>query len=158
MIDDNHDLIDRRARRMKSSLNTNSRLAAKGKNAAEVRTRVLVDHEIYQALHDAAPLVSRRRIQKLEQTAELRDWVRRAMWLVLAMPGKELIDKVAADRQAAVAWAHLSDASAEYRNSVCRILEFVEVMQARLLVALATREDMDQLFAEVRRSKAKTRG
>ena len=82
-------------------MNTNSRRVAKGKNAAEAGTRELVHHEIHQALQDAAPLVSRRHIQELEQTAHLREWVRRAMWVVLAMPGKELIDKVAADRQAA---------------------------------------------------------
>lgn len=109
--------------------------------------------QMLERVMKAPALLDKDKIVDAERRASLRDWPRRAMWHVLAMPGKEIIEKVRSDRDTAIAFAGLLNAVSEYEANQKALGEFMGELQYRLLVALACREDMSAVMAEADRPK-----
>ena len=90
-------------------------------------------------------------VDRAERTAQLRDWVRRATWHFMAMSGKEIISRCRKDRDFAIALALMQEHTRPYVTNLKQIIAFVEGIDARILVALACREDMSDVIAEAKR-------
>lgn len=79
---------------------------------------------------------------------------RRLGLLFLSKPCKELIENVQCDREFAVAVAQASDSVTEYRERLGDLVSSMEESEKRMMIALATREDMQAVLAEAKRDKA----
>lgn len=73
---------------------------------------------------------------------------RRIALAVLTQPGVKLLDAVA-DRSYAVAIADSSQRLGEYLGRLHQLTDVLESAQMRMVVALATREDMQSVIEEV---------
>jgi hypothetical protein len=108
--------------------------------------------QMYRKIMRAPALFTKEEADRAERTANLRDWVRRATWHFLAMPGKEMIQRCRTDRDFAVALAGMDQHTEPYIDNLKGIIGFVEALQARTLIALACREDMADVIAEAQKS------
>lgn len=124
-------------------------MAAKNRNTK--RSTRLDGAKLYRLVQRAPALFPPEEIVKLERKAQERDWVRRAMWHVLSRPGRKLIEMARDNRGSAVALACLYDAMGEYRKNLKGLDEFVDAAEARLMIAIARRPDMDSVLADARR-------
>jgi hypothetical protein len=75
---------------------------------------------------------------------------RRAAFAIASLAGEDLIEKINADREFAVAvggvFLDLDAMKARYQQ----LLELFETLHARLAIAVAVREDMEEILAESR--------
>lgn len=103
-------------------------------------------------LRKSPALVSVEQMEELESaiTADGPGVTRRCAVSLLTRRGEELPNKVADDREFAVGCASLHHCLDGYVGSVKNLLELLKLVQARLIVALATREDLSELLVEGR--------
>ncbi len=87
---------------------------------------------------------------KAEREFQANGVTRRIALAVLTKSGQELIDAVSADRDFAVAMADWSAGGDGYLAGLEAERKTVEHAQARVLIALAHREDMDEVLSEAR--------
>lgn len=75
---------------------------------------------------------------------------RRAAFAIASVAGADLLEKISADREFAVAvgsvFMSLDEVKARYQG----LLELFEALHARLAIAVAVREDMEEVLAESR--------
>jgi hypothetical protein len=76
------------------------------------------------------------------------------MWAIISIPGKDLIERVRADRKYAVMMADVADELHRYHESTSQLMGFLINAEARLMVAMGYRRDMDDVIAEARKSHA----
>ncbi len=114
--------------------------------------------KMLRTVRKAPALMTHDQMENLERTIQADDGVARRMGLaVAAMPGGELIGKVEADRNAAVTFATIDECVTEYLHKLKGLTAVLEVAQTRLLIALATREDMADVIAEAKKSTVNAR-
>lgn len=77
-------------------------------------------------------------------------YVRKIAAFLLSRSGRELMDDVAGKRDLAVALAEWSDQVKRFEEKTQATLEMVTAAYTRLIVALACRDDMDQVLNEAR--------
>ena len=111
--------------------------------------------KMYRKIRRAPALLTKEQVSDCEKTATQRDWVRRATWCLLTMSGKELIDKIKNDREAAVGCAMAYRAMSDYKKNLDEIARFVGCAEVRMMIALAGREDMQAVLSEAKLSEAK---
>lgn len=105
--------------------------------------------ENMEKLIDAAPaILSFGDMNKLE--AWWRDGIRRrrCSLALLTMPARELAEKVQADRGFAVAVADVLDGIEDLENVAKELTNLFQAVQARTILALAGREDMQEIRNE----------
>lgn len=78
------------------------------------------------------------------------DVTRRAAFAIASVAGDDLLEKISTDREFAGAvgsvFNSLDDVKARYQE----LLDLFETLQARLAIAVAVREDMEDILAESR--------
>lgn len=94
-------------------------------------------------------------IDAIEKRAQADGITRRAMLAFLSKPGKWALETIAQDREAAVAFADLQAQILDYLDRDKSMREFFAAANVRILIALAQREDMDEIIAEVNPRKAR---
>jgi hypothetical protein len=115
--------------------------------------RVDVDGaKVLRQMRAAPALFTQEEMYKLEASiAEDRDGMpRRVALALLARPGGDFLDSIAADREAAVALAEVSKSLGGYVKRLRELTKLMEAAQGRMVIALANREDMDSVLKEAR--------
>ncbi len=77
---------------------------------------------------------------------------RRFALAYLEQPFRESTEKVAADRELAVATAHVSDVLREHIKSYEALLGWIRAAHTRMWMSIAVREDMEEIFAEAKKA------
>ncbi len=93
-------------------------------------------------------------MQTFDRNIAAGEWVRRVAELVLTTSGKELFQKVKKERNFAVTMIPWWDATDGYISKLEALKEMVGHAQARFMMAIASRVDMDQVLEEGRKSNA----
>lgn len=78
------------------------------------------------------------------------DVTRRAAFAIASVTGADLIEKISADREFAVAVGDVFNSLDEVKARYQGLLDLFETLQARLAIAVAVREDMEEILAESR--------
>jgi hypothetical protein len=106
---------------------------------------------IFDEVKKAPATLSDEEVRQLEEEfrQDIAGYARRGAFGILAQTGAHIIAAVAKDRPTAVAFADLYGRVAAYKGALTELLELVRQAEARLLVALANREDMTEIMAEV---------
>jgi hypothetical protein len=101
-----------------------------------------------KVINAAPPLLSFEDMDKLERW--WRDGVRRrrCSLILLTTPAKELVEKVQKDRGFAVAVADVLDGIKDLTNVAQELTELFNAVEARTILALAAREDMQEIMDE----------
>lgn len=100
-------------------------------------------------LRAAPALLTHAQVNAIEKRIQ-GDWQRRAAFAVASVAGADLIEKISADREFAVAAAQVFTNLAEVKGRYQELLNLFETLQARLAIAVAVREDMEEILAETR--------
>lgn len=79
---------------------------------------------------------------------------RRLAFATLSQSGKHILDSVKKDREFAVGSAAMMDNIGSYRKALQGLLDHVTAAEVRLMVAMAQRKDMHEIFAEAKRASA----
>lgn len=88
-------------------------------------------------------------VQIIEKRAQADGITRRAMLALLAMPGKQVLETALEDRDAALGLAELQAHIRDYLdNRHDSLRELLQAADVRIMLALAQREDADQIIAE----------
>jgi hypothetical protein len=82
---------------------------------------------------------------------------RRLALAYLSTPFKESTEKLAADRELAVAVAHVSDVLKDHAKSYETLLGWIKAAHARMAVSIAIREDMAEILAEAKADSERVR-
>lgn len=102
---------------------------------------------IFEQIKGAPALIEKQQIYTIEDSIK-SDQMRRVALALAAMPGGELIQKIDSDREFAVLsggiFSEMDQLIARYKG----LLEVIETVQARLMVSLANREDMESVINE----------
>ncbi len=78
------------------------------------------------------------------------DVTRRAAFAIASVAGADLLEKISTDRDFAVAVGDVFNSLGEVKARYQQLLELFEVIHARLTIAIAVREDMEDILAESR--------
>lgn len=78
------------------------------------------------------------------------DVTRRAAFAVASLAGADLLEKVSIDREFAVAVGAVFNSLGEAIGRYQQLSELLESIHARLAIAVAVREDMEEILAEPR--------
>jgi len=132
----------------------NKRSTRNGAKPTSNEREKALDMKLIRAARKAPALIKREDVERFERRAQQRDIGRRLMWVILSMSGKDLIEQVRTDRVYAVNMAVVADGMQRYRESNAQLNSFVDSAEARLMVALAYRKDMDEVIAEAREQPA----
>jgi hypothetical protein len=105
---------------------------------------------IFERVRTSPATLSEAEMRELEEAvrADHFGYARRGALGVLTQTGAEIINAVAEDRPTAVAFADLLNRITAYRNALTDLLDLLRQAEARLLVALANRDDMQEVMAE----------
>lgn len=91
-------------------------------------------------------------VDAIEQRAQADGVIRRCVLAMLTKPGKHTLESALNDREAAVAYAGLQADIRDYlEHRHDELKELFEAVDARILIALAQREDMEEILKEVNR-------
>jgi hypothetical protein len=110
----------------------------------------LFGEKMYRQIMRQPAFLKESDVDRLERTAQFRDWVRRAMGRFLAMSGKQTIQRCRKDRDFAVALAIMSEHTGPYKDNLKQLMGFVDALDGRMLIALACREDMTEIISEAK--------
>lgn len=108
---------------------------------------------IIQRAKEAPPTITKAQLYDIEKGVQATDATRRAAIAVLAMPGSELMQIVVSGRETALAFAQLTEWIDCFLEKQQRVKDLVKSAQAKLLVALAQREDMHNLLDQATSEK-----
>jgi hypothetical protein len=108
---------------------------------------------IIRKVENEPPVISDDDVEAIEKQAQLDGVTRRAAMLVLTKPGKWLIDTIDTDRGFALAHAQVHASIDDYLKRQAPLLHLMERAKARISVALAWREDMDEILREANGDK-----
>ena len=78
------------------------------------------------------------------------DVTRRAAFAIASVAGADLLEKISTDREFAVAVGDVFNSLGEVKARYQQLLELFETIHVRLTVAVAVREDMEEILAESR--------
>lgn len=78
------------------------------------------------------------------------DVTRRAAFAIASVAGADLLEKISTDRDFAVAVGGVFNSLGEVKARYQQLLELFEAIHARLAIAVAVREDMEEILAESR--------
>lgn len=78
------------------------------------------------------------------------DVARRAAFAIASVAGDDLLEKVSTDREFAVAVGSVFNSLGEVRARYQQLLNLFESIHARLAIAVAERDDMEEILAESR--------
>lgn len=78
------------------------------------------------------------------------DVTRRAAFAIASLAGADLLEKVSTDREFAVAVGTVFNSLGEVIGRYQQLSELLESIHARLAVAVAVREDMEEILADSR--------
>lgn len=78
------------------------------------------------------------------------DVTRRAAFAIASVSGDDLIEKINTDREFAVAVGDVFNCLGDVKARYQQLLELFESIHARLAIAVAVRDDMEEILAESR--------
>lgn len=104
---------------------------------------------ITRRLREAPPALTQQQLDDIEKDAQAAGVTRRAVLASLTQPGAKLIDAVVDDHDTARAFADLHARIREYLDQMTLLTDLVQSARMRLMVALAQRDDMQELLDEV---------
>lgn len=106
--------------------------------------------EIMLARLRAAPaLLDESQVYAIESKIK-GDVTRRAAFAIASVPGADLLEKISTDREFAVAVGDVFNSLGEVKARYQQLLELFESIHARLMIAVAVRDDMEEILAESR--------
>lgn len=106
--------------------------------------------ELMLARLRAAPaLLDKSQVYAIESNIQ-GDVNRRAAFAIASVAGDDLIEKISADREFAVVVGSVFNSLDKVKARYQELLDLFETLQARLAVAVAVREDMEEILAESR--------
>lgn len=108
---------------------------------------------IIQRAKEAPPTITKAQLYDIEKGVQATDATRRAAIAVLTMPGSELMQIVVSGQETALAFAQLAEWIDCFLEKQQRVKDLVKSAQAKLLVALAQREDMHNLLDQATSEK-----
>ncbi len=97
-------------------------------------------------------------VERFNKKISDRTWIRRMATAVLEMSGKQLIERVEKDRDFTAALVPWYDRINDYLKMLDDVKDLVGHAQARFTLAIANREDMDQVFEEARKEERDDEG
>lgn len=103
-----------------------------------------------QLLHDAQPLLTHEQVLAIEEEVEALAPFRRAALCALKLSGDQFMEYVTGDRDKALSITAVNCATQNLPALLRAIAEDIETFGGRSLVALAQREDMEELEAEIK--------
>lgn len=78
------------------------------------------------------------------------DEYRRAAFAIASLAGADLLEKISTDREFAVAVGAVFNSLGKVKARYQQLLDVFEAINARLMIAVAVREDMKEILAESR--------
>ena len=109
---------------------------------------------IFEQIENAPALLSHEQMDQIESAIQ-RDSFRRAALAFATSTGAHLCQRIEKDRTFAVASAEVYTELAHVIARCHGLIELLEGIRVRLMVALCGREDMDSLFTDVRKDFGK---
>lgn len=100
-------------------------------------------------LRASPALLDKSQVYAIENNIQSDRW-RRAAFAVASATGADLIEKISADREFAVAVGDVFNSLDEVKARYQGLLDLFETLQARIAIAVAVREDMEEVLAESR--------
>lgn len=131
---------------------------ARAARPAARRRQHLDDYALLRKLRAAPAAMSRDQMETAERsvTDNAHGVYRRLAFALLTISGNELVDKVGADREFALECARVQVGLRHYAGLLKLLSEHMDMVDARLLIALATRDDMDAILAEAQRPESRS--
>ncbi|WP_126286629.1 hypothetical protein [Burkholderia stagnalis] len=108
---------------------------------------------IFEQIEAAPALISKDDVQSIENVIA-RDSFRRAALLFATSSGAELCRKIENDREFARAVAHVHEELGSVVERYRELASLIHTVDARLMIALCGREDMQEIIQEVRQEGA----
>lgn len=111
-----------------------------------------IDHDVFcdrlfEQLEASAPLFDKEEMYEIEESIQ-RDQMRRVAFAIASLSGKELCEKIVADRDfAVIAGGVLSELGA-VKERYQQLMDIFSWLDGRLMIALCSREDMNEVIAE----------
>ena len=102
-----------------------------------------------ERLRAAPALLDESQVYAIERTIR-GDVTRRAAFAIASVAGADLIEKISADREFAVAVGDIFNSLDELKARHQQLGELFETIHARLVIAVAVREDMTEILAASR--------
>ena len=103
---------------------------------------------VVEQMQEAAAMLSVADVESGERRLAGMAEVRRAALLTLSSPGTWLVEQVENDRDFAVHVARVHGRLRGYPEEIRGLSELLDCAQARMVVALSARADLDQIIAE----------
>ena len=103
---------------------------------------------VVEHMQEAAAVLSMDDIEAAERRLASMAELRRAALLILSSPGTQLLEQVERNRDFAIHVARIHHRLSGYPEELRGLSELLECAQARIVVALSTRVDFDQIVAE----------
>lgn len=100
-------------------------------------------------LRDAPALLDESQMYAIENKIQ-GDVTRRAAFAIASVAGADLLEKISTDREFAVAVGDVFNSLGEVKARYQQLLDVFEAIHARLAIAVAVREDMEEILAESR--------
>lgn len=95
---------------------------------------------------NAPATLTKENVDEDEASLNAQSWIRRTGVSLQTISGRELCENVKDDKDTAIVLAEWSNAVGEYIKKVNAIVEILEASRLRVMVALARREDVDQIM------------
>lgn len=102
---------------------------------------------VFEQLEAAPPILEKGVMLKLEELIQ-KDQMRRFAFACMTIDGKKLCDDIANDREFAVIASGLSTELGNIKGRYQALVELFNELERRLILALCSREDMEQVIEE----------
>lgn len=103
---------------------------------------------LFEIVEASPPILNREQIEDVEDAFQSGQRTRRAALLFASMTGKEMVNKAINDRDFAVIMSGIADELTNLQAMYRDMADLLGSVRARVLVALASREDMQQVIEE----------
>jgi DNA primase catalytic subunit len=102
---------------------------------------------IYEQIEASPPILTKDQVQEIEKLIK-NDAIRRTALFLASMSGAETCKKIADDREFAVATAGIYSELPALQERYQALVSLFEDLNKRLMVALCSREDLQEIEAE----------
>jgi hypothetical protein len=131
---------------------------SKGRITSAKKSDEVFARDLVRQIRSAEAWFTKDEVYEVDEKMKHADWVRRAGMGLLAMSGADLLEKVQSDRDAAVSLVRWEVEVEGWKKRMAERVQMVEHARARLLIALATRDDFKSVLKEAKRLDSARQG